>query len=356
MKTKQLFCVQAMLPNRWTVVLSDLHLGAASCGTLDEFTSDDEFHRLLTDVIPNEIGWPATICLNGDFIDFTRLLLPLSNSQKNLESNVSSVRRLTAAANAHPVVFTALREFVQQGGHVTIVPGNHDAHFMWDGVFEELRNIIALDRRASVVRANECRVQDHGLLIEHGHQLTWDNSYFHWPKAFVGAGAEQRLEIPWGSRFMEVIYRELPEFQPYVYSVLDKPVVCRIIANSLFDIDGISRHVLFRMLPFFVRTFPEQLWRRCRTALTRHSPGEDVQVIIRGHTHIAEDRQIRVGTNTFRLLNPGSWLPRLQTESPCRLRFHNLQNAPQRKQLGYIVVDHEDLTAAKLCEIDIAKA
>ena len=343
-----------MLPHRWIIVVSDLHLGAASCGTLDEFESDEEFRRLLIDVIPNDVGWPTTLCLNGDFVDFTRLLLPSSDSEESTECEQASVRRLNAAVRAHPIVFDTLRKFVQQGGHIVVVPGNHDANFLWDSVFEELRSIIAPDRRVSVVRANGGRIQEHGLLIEHGHQLTWDNSYRHWPAPFVRAGTEQTLEIPWGSRFMEVIYRELPDFQPYVYSVLDQRMVCRVIVNSIFDNDGISRHVLLRMLPFFVRTLPEQLWRRCRCALTRQSPSGHVELIIRGHTHIAEDRQIRAGTNSIRLLNPGSWLPRLQPVVTRRLRFHDLRSLPRQKHLGYIVIDREEFKAAKLCELDNA--
>lgn len=341
------------ISSRWLIVLSDLHLGNASCGTLDEFESDQEFFRLLHDVIPNDVGWPATICLNGDFVDFTRLLVP-QRAEERVTAEELSVCRLIAAAEAHSLVFDSLREFVQNDGQIILVPGNHDADFLWDGVFRALQSIVAPGRPQSVIRADECRILDRGLLIEHGHQLTWDNSYRHWPDPFIRDRSSQRLEIPWGSRFMEVIYRQLPDFQPYVYSVLDQRVAARLIADSLFDRDGIARRVLLRMLPFFVRTLPEQIWRHLRSAFPPQSDPVPADVIIRGHTHIAEDRQIRMGTAPVRLLNPGSWLPRLAIDSDRRWRFSELRNSPRWKHHGYIVVDRDDLAATRLCELTTA--
>jgi len=338
--------------NRMLVVVGDLHLGAESCGALDEFKSDEEFHRLLTDIIPNQVGCSATLCLNGDFVDFTRLLRPSPDSNAVQGSEELAVLQLKAAVDAHPIVFAALRQFVERGGRVVVIPGNHDVEFLWPAVFEVLRKEVAADKQGSVVRLCEGAIQSDGVLIEHGHQLTWDNSFRNWPNPIVRHGLSETLEKPWGNRFMDLIYRELPDFQPYVYSLLYRQVACRIIVRSFFDGDGISRHIVRRILPFLIRTFPETIWRRWRRAGVSRRTGANPGVIVRGHTHVAEDRVVETSAKKVRLLNPGSWLSRIQIDPGSAPHFHDLDRQPRSQELKYVVIDRENLEASRLCALE----
>ena len=40
---------------------------------LDDFNYDAELVRLLKEIIPARAGWPATLVINGDFIDFPQI-------------------------------------------------------------------------------------------------------------------------------------------------------------------------------------------------------------------------------------------------------------------------------------------
>ena len=102
-------------------VLSDLHIGPP--GVLGTFFSGDELVAFLRSRHANA----GTLLFNGDLFDF--LELPGRPSRLDLERAPEMIEKMLDETAAHPwgpAVFTALHDFVEAGGRVVVVPGNHD--------------------------------------------------------------------------------------------------------------------------------------------------------------------------------------------------------------------------------------
>jgi UDP-2,3-diacylglucosamine pyrophosphatase LpxH len=141
------------------IILSDVHLG----NDLNDLTPGGRrSERVDTDLAnllahygrtpPSGRRWRLVIA--GDFIDFIGMaILP---DEGDLDTEPSEEERahglgntvdhgrlkLRAVAARHRVVFEALASFVADGHALTIVHGNHDVEFHWDGVKEELRALL----------------------------------------------------------------------------------------------------------------------------------------------------------------------------------------------------------------------
>jgi UDP-2,3-diacylglucosamine pyrophosphatase LpxH len=142
------------------LILSDVHLG----NDLNDLTPDGarRSQRVDTDLAsllghyartpPSGRRWRLVIA--GDFIDFVGMaILPgdheydVEPSEEErahgLDNSVDHGRiKLRAVAARHRVVFEALARFVAEGHALTIVHGNHDVEFHWDGVKEEFRALL----------------------------------------------------------------------------------------------------------------------------------------------------------------------------------------------------------------------
>ncbi len=225
-------------------VVSDLHLAAGRApvtGRVDpgeNFFEDGSFERFLRGAwerwaagAPDggrgrtpageggaNPGGPPLLVLNGDTLDFTRLVrLPQDDadlaawSQAAVraglpahETTIEALRRRigprerrfglgTSAVEAvwkvrtiiagHPVFFRALGWWVERGGHVLVIRGNHDLELAWLAVQRALLAAIAgggpaLDVSTEVVTrvAERVSFEDHGRVLgnvwlEHGHRF-----------------------------------------------------------------------------------------------------------------------------------------------------------------------------------------
>jgi UDP-2,3-diacylglucosamine pyrophosphatase LpxH len=142
------------------LILSDVHLGndlndLAPDGMRRSELVDTDLANLLAHyrrTPPAGRRWRLVIA--GDFIDFIGMtILP---PQGDLDTEPSEEERehglgnsadhgrikLRAVASRHRVVFDALAGFVADGHALTIVHGNHDVEFHWDGVKQEFRALL----------------------------------------------------------------------------------------------------------------------------------------------------------------------------------------------------------------------
>jgi UDP-2,3-diacylglucosamine pyrophosphatase LpxH len=151
------------------LILSDVHLG----NDLNDLDPDGirRSEKVDTDLAsllahyrrtpPAGKRWRLVIA--GDFIDFIGMTILPRGDAAALDTEPSEEERehglgnaadharvkLRAVAARHRVVFDALADFVAEGHALTIVHGNHDVEFHWDGVKEEM---LALLLEAAVSR------------------------------------------------------------------------------------------------------------------------------------------------------------------------------------------------------------
>ena len=121
---------------RLRYIVSDLHLGAGDY--LDDFDQDESF-RLFLENIGGRRG--SELILNGDFIDFVAVTLekPTGRAFSRLGSTeAESLAKLERVMEAHAALIASLREFIERGHRVVLVPGNHDIDLFWPRVRDRL--------------------------------------------------------------------------------------------------------------------------------------------------------------------------------------------------------------------------
>jgi UDP-2,3-diacylglucosamine pyrophosphatase LpxH len=142
------------------LILSDVHLG----NDLNDLDPDGirRSEKVDTDLAsllahyrrtpPAGKRWRLVIA--GDFIDFIGMtILPRDRaldtepSEEEREHGLGNAAdharvKLRAVAARHRIVFDALADFVAEGHALTIVHGNHDVEFHWDGVKEEMLALL----------------------------------------------------------------------------------------------------------------------------------------------------------------------------------------------------------------------
>ncbi len=179
------------------LVLSDVHLGS----DLNDLTPpearihrarevDQDLVRLLRhyrDAAAPNGRWRLVIA--GDFIDFigitvrapdASLCTPKTPEEEafgigNAEDHAREKMRRVAARHAD--IFAALASFVAAGHALTLVHGNHDLELHWDGVRQEMRNVLR-EHAPSADEGFDGRIGfqpwfyyvDGVAYIEHGHQ------------------------------------------------------------------------------------------------------------------------------------------------------------------------------------------
>jgi UDP-2,3-diacylglucosamine pyrophosphatase LpxH len=182
------------------VILSDVHLG----NDLNDHDAGDDHARRsdkvdvdLAHLLRHYASTPPAgkrwrLVIAGDFIDFIGMaILPKGHhldtppDEEELAHGLGNAadhgrEKLRAVVVRHAVVFEALAAFVAAGHALTIVHGNHDVEFHWDGVKQELRDVLG--RLAGLAGADadafQARIDfapwffhvDGVAYVEHGHQ------------------------------------------------------------------------------------------------------------------------------------------------------------------------------------------
>lgn len=308
-----------LISSSTVAVVSDLHIGDASSPATDQFDADETFARLLGEELPARADEPTTLVLNGDFLDFTQVLPTCWRTAADRALGTTqeeSVEKLERIIAGHPRVFIALAEFLDRGNQVVLIPGNHDVDLVWPQVLEGLAAAVGARSNPRLTMARPGYVYERGLYLEHGHQYSRDNRFRHWPLPIRPAPGGPRLERPWGSLFMEHVYRSIPELHPYVYRLLPRRRLTHVLLRSLADEDQISGAIWRKLAPFLWRTG----WGPLGTWL-REAPGErrwwalahqlNAEISVLGHTHLPQTRLVprpQAGRPPLRFFNTGSWI------------------------------------------------
>jgi UDP-2,3-diacylglucosamine pyrophosphatase LpxH len=186
-------------PSESLLVFSDVHLGS----DLNDCTPN-VVHRSASidrDLVlflahyrkekPRGERWRIVIA--GDFIDFIGMAIAVPDELETTPSveerahglgNASEHARLKLrrVAIRHADVFAELARFVADGHALTLVHGNHDIEFHWDGVKDDLRAILFEHARRELPALDPASFQeriefspwffyrDGVAYIEHGHQ------------------------------------------------------------------------------------------------------------------------------------------------------------------------------------------
>jgi hypothetical protein len=243
-----------MHPN--VVMISDLHVGDPINDRLEDFNRDEDFERLLLEVIPRRTGWPATLIIGGDFIDFAQVLPNLGRHSYGDRFGVTedeSVTKIERVIKGHPRVFSSLERFIDNGGQVLILPGNHDIDLHWPGVFEALQRAIGGAERPNLCFVNSGEIHERGIHIEHGNQYSFDNWFEHWENPIQKApDGRMRLERPWGTLFLDIIYNDIEDLYPFVNKVYPHHRLAAIALKSFRENERVSVKALARLVAFFL--------------------------------------------------------------------------------------------------------
>lgn len=248
--------MSSIIAHPTAVVISDLHVGDPQNPKLDDFTRDSDFAHLLAQVIPTRAKGPATLIINGDFIDFPQVLPELGQHKLGAPFGVTeeqSVAKLERVIRGHPLVFDSLVGYLDRGGQVVIIPGNHDIDLHWPAVFELLRERLSGAAPPELVFVGNGEVDERRVHIEHGNQYSFDNRFENWTDPFLTApDGSRRIERPWGTLFMDLVYNGIEEAYPFVHQVHPARRMAWIALRSFGNSEHVSVKVLAQLIAFFI--------------------------------------------------------------------------------------------------------
>jgi len=289
-------------------VASDLHIGAGLSADgvydgLENFLADEAFGRFLEWAHRRAGDRSAILVINGDFIDFIRIVnLPANDGdfeawrdtlaklgiQLSLESlragitrkerefglktnDYKSVYKLMTAVHGHRLLFAALAVWIERGHRLVITKGNHDLEWYWPAVRNYLRLALAealegretgTDAGAALTNhvlprvqfADNALVVDGDVYIEHGHRYDRYTRVLGGP--VLPGGAE--LNIPFGSFFNRYVINTVELRYPYADKVRPAENLLALMVREHFFV---ALKLLFFHIPFVVRIIPKRYYR-----------------------------------------------------------------------------------------------
>lgn len=171
------------------VIVSDLHLGPGPSECVESFYNDNAFASFL-DHMREERRF--RLVMLGDFIDFLRAEL-VTNPDAEPMGETIALATLDRVIEGHPKVFDALARFLEAGGTLDVVAGNHDAELVRPALQHRLRAALGPG-----VTFHRWIYYVPGLLYaEHGHQYDSLNCFSTFLEPFADDD-EKVLERPIG--------------------------------------------------------------------------------------------------------------------------------------------------------------
>ena len=262
--------MEQLIRNKTAVVISDLHVGDPDIDPevkkrgLDDFDRDEDFVRLLRDVIPRRVGDSTTLILNGDFIDFIQILPELGRHSAGDRFGATenhSRLKLQQAIKGHPPIFDSLATFLANGGQLLVMPGNHDIDFYWPGVFADLRERLGSVPEPMLRFVREGAINEQRVYIEHGNQYSYDNRFEFWSNPILDAPDDRRrLERPWGTLFLDMVYNDIKDLYPFSNKVYPHAQLAWIALRSFKDDKNVSPKAIARLMVFFSSKGKRFLW------------------------------------------------------------------------------------------------
>lgn len=288
-------------------IVSDLHLGPGKdhdglYNGLENFFFDQSFQRFLKHAEKHRQGQSSVLVINGDFIDFLRIVnTPVSDQEfeewrralerlgmvkthDELATSVSSkertygfktdeyksIWRLSMAMKGHEEFMTGLAEWLISGNSLVIVKGNHDLEWFWPGVRAHFR-LGLTDRMRAIKGKNGVLLNnnidsprlifsdraveiDSLIYIEHGHQY---DRYGHVVgPALLKNGKE--LNLPFGSFLNRYLINQIELIYPFIDNVRPRESLLPMLFREHFFL---GCRVFIQHLPLVIKTIPKAYYR-----------------------------------------------------------------------------------------------
>ena len=203
---------------RTSVFISDLHMGLGKDANGAWYSTEDfRWPKALEGFLDHisQVGNGAVdLVIVGDFLELWQPPPTVSceGPNKDYGCNLQEITEIVRAViEGHRRELQALAAFSRKGSNcVHVIPGNHDAALVIDGIWSLVAEALESDR-GCVTRAKDGTwvSEDGRVVAEHGHQIGWDpNRYGEWPSVSKDFNGNTYLRRPWGEQFVQKIFND----------------------------------------------------------------------------------------------------------------------------------------------------
>lgn len=220
--------------DRLRIFISDTHFGVGKVDghwhNFEDARWAPEFAAFLDEM--DRIGkGKADLILNGDTFELWQSLDPndcTAPTNKNVGcTQEGALKRLQRVLQFHQRELDAIAKFAKSGDNrVVIVPGNHDAALLYQGVANTvLKAINAPAERVRVAFEGYWLSPDSLIYAEHGQQIGKEvNKFDGWPQPFVEYQGSKYLQRPWGEQFVQRFYNSFEGKYPIIDNLSEESI------------------------------------------------------------------------------------------------------------------------------------
>ncbi|MDA0167643.1 metallophosphoesterase [Solirubrobacter taibaiensis] len=242
--------VREQRPRR-LLVASDFHLGAGSDQRTGTYDATENFHAddAFADWLEHYGATDTVLILNGDIFDFVRvtavpveeadcerwsqalrrlgypeqassparLKLSVSRSERRYglgSEDYKSLWKLLHIIDGHPGFFAALSRWIERGGEVVILAGNHDVELHWPLVRQAIRLEVRQPEGGPWFEDEDVRFEN--VQIEHGHQYDPMNRV---QGSITLAPDNTQMRLPLGSFLCRYMINRVEALDPFIDNV-----------------------------------------------------------------------------------------------------------------------------------------
>ena len=305
--------------NEKIYIISDIEMGN---GEITDDFSDDLILTQFIESIKSTNDEKITLILNGDTFDF--LKMPYLNSHPRYITEKISLWKLDQVFNNHPLVFRALKNFLQKSNHrIHFIIGNHDADLIWPALQEKLQSRLSGKKRVTF----GFNYKNHNLHVEHGHM---EDPFFSINKKtpITKYRDLQILNLPWGAQACfshlikikkqfpkeECLYpKTLALKQNPTFNAMSKKTGTNLFLKSLLlepiihPSDPTYRIPYLKFLKHFLHfgfnvVDDKKLLKAWSKKIIKNNPTDELFIL--GHAHVLTDTQMKgkriIITDTWR--------------------------------------------------------
>jgi UDP-2,3-diacylglucosamine pyrophosphatase LpxH len=343
------------------LVVSDFHLGdglfdeEGRLNYLEDFEEDKRFIEFLEYHCSNKHYFTeTTLVLNGDILNLVQM--DYKGNFTHFITEEITINFLEKIYNGHKELFLALQKFLSRPNKkITYIIGNHDLPLVFEGAQKKLKEMIGPE--IDIVR----HYHENKLWIEHGHRFEPINTVPQSKEIVDGPNGQKIINLPWGSLFCIYVMPFFKEQRPHIDKI--RPLG-GYIRWTFFNDFSFFWYGLWQVFKYIVKTRfkPWTIFNKnFKTTLkilrtiSSHPKYEknakkilstrpDIDVVVMGHTHIAEWRKFKDGTLYF---NTGTWnivpsIDRAKHHSIDRLTYVQIDVDKKAKKVknGFLNVWH----------------
>ncbi|MFA5829852.1 MAG: hypothetical protein WC843_05175 [Candidatus Gracilibacteria bacterium] len=174
------------------LIVSDIEMGKND--VMDDFSDDHVFAHFVEKILEKDKGDEEVfLLLNGDIFDFLKMDFRGEHTRYITED--VSLWKLENIFDAHPVMFEALRAFLQKESHkIIFIIGNHDFDLIWPKVQGKIAGHLGKKSQVGFTYSFDYEK----LHVEHGNML---DPFFcnDVKKPFVSHKGQKVLNLPVGA-------------------------------------------------------------------------------------------------------------------------------------------------------------